>query len=77
MDPCFHGMRPRLQVLGNMPQKTFNLSRVRAALEPFVPPPGLDALTALGRVLRLLSVGSKVGVPACLLGRSRYCGRAL
>lgn len=42
-----------------MPQKTFNLSRARPALERFSPPPGLTALDALDRVLRLLAVGSK------------------
>jgi phosphoribosylformylglycinamidine synthase len=46
-------------VLGDMPQKTFELERIRAKLEPLELPPGLTVSTALERVLRLLSVGSK------------------
>jgi phosphoribosylformylglycinamidine synthase len=46
-------------VLGDMPQKTFELERVPPELEPLELPPGLTVSTALDRVLRLLSVGSK------------------
>ena len=46
-------------VLGEVPQKTFNLERRRPTLEPLRLPPGTDVERALDRVLRLLSVGSK------------------
>jgi phosphoribosylformylglycinamidine synthase len=47
------------QVLGEVPQKTFEFARRRPELAPLELPVGLDVATALGRVLRLLSVGSK------------------
>ena len=46
-------------VLGEVPQKTFDLERRRPTLEPLRLPPGTDVEQALDRVLRLLSVGSK------------------
>jgi phosphoribosylformylglycinamidine synthase len=46
-------------VLGDVPQKTFELDRVERPLAELVLPPGLDVAQALDRVLRLLSVGSK------------------
>jgi len=46
-------------VLGDMPQKTFELERVPTRLEPLRLPRGLDVRDALERVLRLVSVGSK------------------
>ena len=46
-------------VLGDVPQKTFELDRVDRPLEALVLPPGLEVAQALERVLRLLSVGSK------------------
>ncbi len=46
-------------VLGDMPQKSFELERVPPKLEPLKLPDGLTVRTALDRVLRLLSVGSK------------------
>ena len=47
------------ELLGNIPQKTFNDNRSVPALSPFVPPGGLTVREALDRVLRLVSVGSK------------------
>lgn len=47
------------RVLGEMPQKTFNLTRIERRLEPLRLPEGLTVQHALERVLRLLSVGSK------------------
>ena len=47
------------ELLGNIPQKTFNDSRTIPALSPFVPPVALGVREALHRVLRLVSVGSK------------------
>ncbi len=47
------------KVLGDMPQKVFNLSRKKTALKPLDLPADLTVRTALDRVLRLLSVGSK------------------
>lgn len=47
------------KVLGDMPQKTFNLSRVSPKLELLSLPVGLTVRDALERVLRLVSVGSK------------------
>jgi phosphoribosylformylglycinamidine synthase len=46
-------------VLGAMPQKTFELERIRPELLPLDLPSGLQVREALDRVLRLLSVGSK------------------
>jgi phosphoribosylformylglycinamidine synthase len=46
-------------VLGDMPQKSFELERIPPKLEPLKLPDGLTVRTALDRVLRLLSVGSK------------------
>jgi phosphoribosylformylglycinamidine synthase len=46
-------------VLGEVPQKVFELERRPAASEPLQLPSGTDVETALDRVLRLLSVGSK------------------
>jgi phosphoribosylformylglycinamidine synthase len=47
------------KVLGDMPQKVFMLSRKKATLKPLMLPKDLTVRTALDRVLRLLSVGSK------------------
>jgi phosphoribosylformylglycinamidine synthase len=47
------------KVLGEMPQKTFILSRTFPELEPLRLPEEISARDALERVLRLLSVGSK------------------
>jgi len=47
------------QILGSLPQKTFELERVATKLEPLQLPDGLTVPGALDRVLRLLSVGSK------------------
>jgi phosphoribosylformylglycinamidine synthase len=47
------------RVLGEMPRKTFAIERVKPVLRPLELPPGLTVRDALGRVLRLLSVGSK------------------
>lgn len=46
-------------VLGDMPQKTFELDRVKPQLEALALPEDADVPSALDRVLRLLSVGSK------------------
>ncbi len=46
-------------VLGDMPQKTFEMERVAPVLEPLELPRDLTLADALDRVLRLLSVGSK------------------
>jgi len=46
-------------VLGQMPQKTFELERHTPSASPLELPPDLDAAGALDRVLRLVSVGSK------------------
>jgi phosphoribosylformylglycinamidine synthase len=46
-------------VLGDMPQKTFELDRIAPAASPLDLPAGLSVRNALDRVLRLLSVGSK------------------
>ncbi|MGD8699893.1 MAG: phosphoribosylformylglycinamidine synthase [Gemmatimonadales bacterium] len=46
-------------VLGDMPQKTFELQRAPARLQRLTLPEGLTVKEALDRVLRLLSVGSK------------------
>ncbi|MDP2166945.1 MAG: phosphoribosylformylglycinamidine synthase [Thermodesulfovibrionales bacterium] len=47
------------KVLGEMPQKTFNLKRMPLLVKPLALPEGLTVRDALERVLRLLSVGSK------------------
>jgi len=47
------------EVLGNIPQKTFEDRRVDMGLKPLELPDGLTVRSALERVLRLLSVGSK------------------
>ena len=47
------------KVLGDMPQKTFNLERIQPKPEPLKLPEGLSVRDALDRVLRLVSVGSK------------------
>ncbi|HHH26914.1 MAG TPA: phosphoribosylformylglycinamidine synthase, partial [Polyangiaceae bacterium] len=46
-------------VLGHMPQKTFELERRPPSARPLELPEDLDVAAALDRVLRLLSVGSK------------------
>ena len=46
-------------VLGEVPQKTFEMERRRSKTEPLRLPQGIDVVQALDRVLRLLSVGSK------------------
>ncbi len=46
-------------VLGDMPQKTFELERVASRSAPLELPDNLSVADALDRVLRLLSVGSK------------------
>jgi phosphoribosylformylglycinamidine synthase len=46
-------------VLGDMPQKTFELERIPTQVKPLELPKGLTVAAALDRVLRLLSVGSK------------------
>ncbi|MCH8143864.1 MAG: phosphoribosylformylglycinamidine synthase [Gemmatimonadetes bacterium] len=46
-------------VLGDMPQKVFELERFSSKLESLRLPDGLTVRAALDRVLRLLSVGSK------------------
>ncbi len=47
------------EVLGNIPQKTFEDNRLDALLEPVVIPEKLSVRDALYKVLRLVSVGSK------------------
>lgn len=47
------------KVLGEMPQKSFNLERIKTELRPLKLPEGITVKDALERVLRLLSVGSK------------------
>jgi phosphoribosylformylglycinamidine synthase len=47
------------QVLGEVPQKTFEMERRRSKTKPLRLPQGIDVVQALDRVLRLLSVGSK------------------
>ncbi len=47
------------KILGDMPKKTFRLDRIPPALAPLKLPAGLSVRTALDRVLRLVSVGSK------------------
>ena len=46
-------------VLGDMPQKVFDLERIAPRLTPLQLPSGLTVRQALDRVLRLVSVGSK------------------
>jgi phosphoribosylformylglycinamidine synthase len=47
------------KVLGDMPQKVFRLDRKKTTLKPLDLPKDLTIRTALDRVLRLVSVGSK------------------
>ena len=47
------------KILGDMPQKTFHLSRITSKLKPFNLPEDITVKKALERVLRLVSVGSK------------------
>jgi phosphoribosylformylglycinamidine synthase len=47
------------KVLGEMPRKTFTIERIRHESRPLSLPDGLTVKDALGRVLRLVSVGSK------------------
>ncbi|MFH1026332.1 MAG: phosphoribosylformylglycinamidine synthase subunit PurQ, partial [Nitrospirota bacterium] len=47
------------RVLGAMPRKTFNLERIPPVLEPLKLPEDITLMEAVGRVLRLVSVGSK------------------
>ncbi len=47
------------KVLGNMPRKTFNVTRGKVSQVPFEVPTEATVSSALDRVLRLLSVGSK------------------
>lgn len=47
------------KVLGEMPQKSFNLERIKTELRPLKLPEEITVKDALERVLRLLSVGSK------------------
>ena len=47
------------KVLGDMPQKTFELDRIQSKASPLKLPEGLTVTSALERVLRLVSVGSK------------------
>ncbi len=47
------------KILGDMPQKTFNLSKHPLQRLPLVIPPEIGIKEALERVLKLLSVGSK------------------
>ncbi|MBI5577265.1 MAG: phosphoribosylformylglycinamidine synthase [Deltaproteobacteria bacterium] len=47
------------KILGDMPQKTFRLDRVKPDLAPLDLPKGLRVKDALDRVLKLVSVGSK------------------
>lgn len=47
------------KILGDMPQKRFNLERTKPHNRPLKLPEGLTIKEALERVLRLLSVGSK------------------
>ena len=47
------------EVVGELPKKPFVDHPVPAVLKPLVLPEDLTVMQALGRVLRLLSVGSK------------------
>ena len=47
------------KVLGEMPQKTFTIKRIKPELEPLQLPDNISVSAALERVLRLVSVGSK------------------
>ena len=47
------------RVLGAMPRKTFNLEQILPVLEPLKLPWDITAKEAVGRVMRLISVGSK------------------
>ncbi len=46
-------------VLADMPKKTFKIKTSAPVLEPIRLPPALEVMTALERVLKLVSVGSK------------------
>ncbi len=50
---------PLDKILGQMPQKTFNITRILPKLKPLELPKDITVMDALKRVLRLLSVGSK------------------
>ncbi|HXX56375.1 MAG TPA: phosphoribosylformylglycinamidine synthase, partial [Thermodesulfovibrionales bacterium] len=50
---------PLDKILGDMPRKTFSFERVKRELRPLELPEELSVREALGRVLRLVSVGSK------------------
>lgn len=50
---------PLEKVLGDMPQKTFHMSRTPLKAKPLELPDNINVMDALERVLRLLSVGSK------------------
>lgn len=50
---------PLDRILGSMPRKTFHSERITPALEPLRLPPDITVKSALERVLRLSSVGSK------------------
>lgn len=50
---------PLEKVLGDMPQKTFNLERISPRTQSLVLPADITIMDALDRVLRLVSVGSK------------------
>lgn len=50
---------PLMQILGDLPPKTFELKRLTAARAPLELPQNLTVRQALDRVLRLVSVGSK------------------
>lgn len=50
---------PLEKVLGDMPQKTFNLERISPRTQPLRLPADITVMDALERVLRLVSVGSK------------------
>ncbi len=47
------------KILGDMPQKTFQMDRIPVKSTPLMLPQDLTVNDALDRVLRLLSVGSK------------------
>ena len=50
---------PLEKVLGDMPQKTFHMSRTTLKAKPLELPEDISVMDALERVLRLLSIGSK------------------
>lgn len=70
------------KILGDMPNKTFVLTRTSRSLKPLELPEGLTVRDALDRVLRLLSVGSKRFLAnkvdrsvTGLIARQQCCGR--